>query len=267
LTTLIRTHHDPRVIEYVERWLTTYPLGNRYWLGLWNALMGFTNRSSRTRRLGLKKLKESTVKPFFSYSWSLVWTSLWRVNSDRPELIGLAELATQASQGQSRPFVDYVLFPLVMSESATPSVIDSARKWLAERPQSTIIWASMYLKVLPHQSSEEFFHLGRIWLRHYGGNMNRWHDIWQAMGKVTSVPEWFDLGSRWLRRARWDLGSWPVVFTELAAMRLTDGQIQELQTIGKRWSEWWGPALHKSRKIRQAMSYLETRRKGRLEDA
>jgi hypothetical protein len=257
LGALLRGSRDTRVDEHVEEWLRTYSITNASWLPVWNALQSSRNRPSIAFPIAIEKLRDSAASVLMSYQWCFIWRSLWRSQFERPELIRIAEASADNGRVVTRVFVESVLLAILSTASGGPAIAATAGRWLQQRPQSTVLWAEIFLRTV-ERDFPSLLAVGRFWLSHHGGNLNRWYDIWQSLREYLSPREWSDLAISWLYRARWDLTAWPKVFNSLATTRLAGDQLLRLRNVGTRWTHVYGTYTPKKGKIEKALSYLDT---------
>ena len=265
LDCLVRESGDPRKFTYARRWLEEQDLMVRFWTQVWSGVNSRIAADGRTshRLLALEKLQNrKSHRLSITRNWSLIWTWLWRSDEHRETLARLAEQALSDEGSASRSFAEFVLQPLACSDNPSPPIVAASINWLERNPRSDRLWADLFLTVFDITQDERLAQAGRRWVRVHGGNINRWRDVWKQLVGATPHDERFDAALAWLRRARWDLTTWPKVFDEAAAMRVSPEKTRDLFELGQRWTS--GDARPR---IRQSLAYLDTKLKERATDS
>lgn len=218
-------------------WLNSVQITSQTWINLYYKI--YSNIYKRTENfveIGVSALK-NTLKQHKPISQSTVRFFRFiatREYRSRQQVIDIGMEILTRSNG-STDVVKYVAYPLIRDKDAFRTFREHTRYWVMNSFASSIMWASLFLKLAEDDFDPDLRDRGIEWLRLAGGNTTIWYDVWHTYDKYISEEQRIELALNWLKRARWDMKAWVKVYSEVFSSSLDHDYRHDLIAIGERW--------------------------------
>ncbi len=247
------------VIKHALKALESSRITDDFWRTLFNRL---GNISSRNRKL-LTEIASSGLRQELQQNnpssrvWVSLWSSAFSYEDRAREAWSLAIDYVEKLPTLTSDAAGILVYPFRQYDSEFEPFFRKTRDWVVRYPRSTVVWSTLFLKVVERDKSYDLIDIGVDWLSRSGGNLTSWVNIWSKFHGLIDEELRRDLAMQWLSRARLDMRSWVDIFL-LMFENASIAEKEKLKNLGKMWlrSGYGSRASH--RKIEQAVRYLES---------
>lgn len=236
---LTREDFNEQIRNFSRKWLEKNSISDPYWPQIIRSIVDHDNEDAIF--LGISALESADIdRRRDRNNWPVIWRALWARSSGKIRSI-LENLAVRKFDEYTiidKRFASNVIITIISSRHEVSSQFNSlCRRYVTRDLRSEKNWVQIYYFIYNiYKDDKEFIRSGDHWLRHHGGNLNSWFEIWKLMKDTYSDSEKFSIGLQWLMRARWDLSVWPTVFNDVSSISRTEDDFNLMTNLAKRWS-------------------------------